>query len=168
MSALAAVVDPKLRGHGLSARVIQEMGRIAARHGFSALVAPVRPTLKGRYPLVPMARYIRWRAPGGGPFEPRLRVHWPLCARAGRLARPGMVGEVAPGALDPLTKELLSLAVSAAHSCEYCIHSHTASARKAGMTEAMLGELLAVVGMASETNALADAYQIPVDERFRM
>ena len=75
---------------------------------------------------------------------------------------------MAPGALDPLTKEMLYLAVSAAHSCEYCIHSHTASARKAGMTEAMLGELLAVVGMASETNALADAYQIPVDERFRM
>jgi AhpD family alkylhydroperoxidase len=58
------------------------------------------------------------------------------------------------------------LAVSAAHFCSYCIYSHTAAARKAGMTEAMLGELLAVVGMASETNALADSYQIPVDERF--
>src|SRR4029434_1341900 len=66
---------------------------------------------------------------------------------------------MAPGALDPLTKEMLYLAVSAAHGCDYCIHAHTASARKAGMTEAMLGELLAVVGMASETNALADAYQ---------
>ncbi len=63
---------------------------------------------------------------------------------------------------------MLYLAVSAAHSCSYCIHSHTASARKAGMTEAMLGELLAVVGMASETNALAEAYQIPVDDRFRV
>ena len=73
-----------------------------------------------------------------------------------------------PGALDPLTKEMLYLAVSAAHSCSYCIHSHTASARKAGMTEAMLGELLAVVGMASETNALAESYQIPVDERFQV
>ena len=75
---------------------------------------------------------------------------------------------MAPGALDALTKEMLYLAVSATNGCEYCIASHTASARKAGMTEAMLGELLAVVGMASETNALADAYQIPVDERFRM
>jgi AhpD family alkylhydroperoxidase len=75
---------------------------------------------------------------------------------------------MAPGALDPLTKEMLYLAVSAAHGCDYCIHAHTASARKAGMTEAMLGELLAVVGMASETNALADAYQIPVDERYRV
>jgi AhpD family alkylhydroperoxidase len=71
-----------------------------------------------------------------------------------------------PGALDPLTKEMLYLAVSAAHSCSYCIHSHTAGARKAGMTETMLGELMAVVGMASETNALAEFYQIPVDERF--
>jgi AhpD family alkylhydroperoxidase len=67
-----------------------------------------------------------------------------------------------------LTKEMLYLAVSAAHSCSYCIHSHTTSARKAGMTEAMLGELLAVVGMASETNALAESYQIPVDERFKV
>jgi AhpD family alkylhydroperoxidase len=75
---------------------------------------------------------------------------------------------MAPGALDPLTKEMLYLAVSAAHSCEYCIHSHTASARKAGMTEAMLGELLAVVGMASQTNALSDSYQIPVDDRFKV
>lgn len=93
MSALAAVVDPKLRGHGLSARVVQEMRRIAARHGFSALVAPVRPTLKGRYPLVPMARYVRWRAPGGGPFDPWLRVHWRLGARVVRIARRAMVVE---------------------------------------------------------------------------
>jgi AhpD family alkylhydroperoxidase len=71
-----------------------------------------------------------------------------------------------PGALDLRTKEMLYLAVSAAHSCSYCVHSHTASARKAGMTETMLGELMAVVGMASQTNALAEAYQIPVDERF--
>ena len=74
---------------------------------------------------------------------------------------------MAPGALDPLTKEMLYLAVSAANGCEYCIASHTAAARKAGMNEAMRGELLAVVGMACETNALADAYQVPVDDRFR-
>ena len=74
---------------------------------------------------------------------------------------------MAPGALDPLTKEMLYLAVSAAHNCEYCTYSHTAGARRAGMTEAMLGELMAVVAMASETNALANAYRVPVDERFR-
>jgi AhpD family alkylhydroperoxidase len=73
----------------------------------------------------------------------------------------------AAGALDPLTKEMVYLAVSAANGCDYCIASHTASARKAGMTEPMRGELLAVVGMACETNALANAYQVPVDERFR-
>ena len=72
-----------------------------------------------------------------------------------------------PGALDPLTKEMVYLAVSAANGCDYCIASHTAGARKAGMTEAMRGELLAVVGMACETNSLANAYQVPVDDRFR-
>ena len=73
---------------------------------------------------------------------------------------------MAPGALDPLVKEMLYVAVSATNGCEYCTYSHTASARRAGMTEAMLGELLAVVGMANETNALADAYKVPVDERY--
>jgi AhpD family alkylhydroperoxidase len=73
---------------------------------------------------------------------------------------------MAPGALDPLTKEMIYLAVSASNGCQYCIRSHTFSARKQGMTEAMLGELLAVVGMANETNALADAYQIEVDPAF--
>jgi AhpD family alkylhydroperoxidase len=72
-----------------------------------------------------------------------------------------------PGELDPLTKEMVYLAVSAANGCAYCIASHTAGARRAGMTAGMRGELLAVVGMACETNALADAYQVPVDERFR-
>ena len=75
---------------------------------------------------------------------------------------------MAPGALDPLTKEMLYLAVSIANNCDYCIHSHTAGARRVGMTEAMLGELLAVVAMASETNALADATRVPVDERFQV
>jgi len=72
-----------------------------------------------------------------------------------------------PGELDGLTKEMVYLAVSAANGCEYCIASHTAGARRAGMTEGMRGELLAVVGMACETNALANAYRVPVDERFR-
>jgi AhpD family alkylhydroperoxidase len=71
-----------------------------------------------------------------------------------------------PGALDPLTKELVYLAVSATNGCEYCIASHTASARAKGMTDEMLGELLAVVGMANETNRLADGYQVEVDDAF--
>ena len=74
---------------------------------------------------------------------------------------------MAAGALDPLTKEMLYLAVSADNNCEYCTYSHTAGARRAGMTEAMLGELMAVVAMAAETNALATGYRVPVDERFR-
>ena len=74
---------------------------------------------------------------------------------------------MAPGALDPLTKELLYVAISVTNGCEYCIASHTASARKKGMTDEQLAELLAVVGMANETNALATGYGVPVDEAFR-
>jgi AhpD family alkylhydroperoxidase len=74
---------------------------------------------------------------------------------------------MAPGALDPLTKELLYVAVSVTNGCEYCIASHTASARKKGMTDEQLAELLAVVGMANQTNALATGYGVPVDDAFR-
>jgi AhpD family alkylhydroperoxidase len=74
---------------------------------------------------------------------------------------------MAPGALAPLVKEMIYIAVSATNGCEYCIRSHTASARKAGMTDAMLGELMAVVGMANETNSLASGYQVEVDDRFK-
>ncbi len=73
---------------------------------------------------------------------------------------------MADGALSPLVKELLYVAVSVTNGCEYCIASHSASARKAGMTDAMFGELLAVVGMANETNRLANGYRVPVDEAF--
>jgi len=73
---------------------------------------------------------------------------------------------MAEGALSPLVKELLYVAVSVTNGCEYCVASHTASARKAGMTDAMFGELLAVVGMANETNRLANGYRVPVDEAF--
>ena len=73
---------------------------------------------------------------------------------------------MAPGALDPLVKEMLYLAVSIAHGCDYCIASHTASARRQGLTTAMLAELIAVVGMASETNRLAQAWRVPVDAAF--
>jgi AhpD family alkylhydroperoxidase len=71
------------------------------------------------------------------------------------------------GALDPLTKELVYVAVSITNGCEYCIASHTASARKKGMSDEQLAELLAVVGMANETNALATGHGVPVDDAFR-
>jgi AhpD family alkylhydroperoxidase len=74
---------------------------------------------------------------------------------------------MAPGALDPLVKELIYVAVSVANGCEYCVHSHTAAARAKGMTPAMHGELLAVIAMASQTNALATTLQVPVDDRFK-
>ena len=73
---------------------------------------------------------------------------------------------IAPGALDPLTKELIYIAVSVTNSCSYCIHSHTAAARAKGMTDQQHAELLAVIGMASETNAISNALQIPVDPEF--
>ncbi len=73
---------------------------------------------------------------------------------------------MAPGALDPLTKELLYLAVSASNGCPYCIASHGAAAKREGMTPEMLGEVMAIVGMANETNSLANGYRVPVDERF--
>jgi AhpD family alkylhydroperoxidase len=71
-----------------------------------------------------------------------------------------------PGALDPLTKELIYIAVSTINSCSYCIHSHTAAARAKGLTDQQYAELLAVISMAAETNALANALQIPVDPEF--
>ena len=74
---------------------------------------------------------------------------------------------MAPGALDPLVKEMVYVAVSATNGCEYCTHSHTAAARKKGMTDAMLMELLAVVGLANETNRLANGLRIEVDPQFR-
>ena len=74
---------------------------------------------------------------------------------------------MASGALDPLTKELIYVAVSVTNDCKYCTASHTASARKAGMTDAMLAELIAVVGMANETNALVNGLQVELDERLR-
>jgi AhpD family alkylhydroperoxidase len=73
---------------------------------------------------------------------------------------------MAPGALDALTKEMVYLAVSVTNGCAYCIASHGAAARKAGMTEAMFGELMAVTGMANETNRLANGYRVPVDKAF--
>ena len=74
---------------------------------------------------------------------------------------------MSPGALDALTKEMVYLAVSATNQCGYCIASHTAAARKAGMSDAQFAELMAVVGMANESNRLASGYQVEIDDRFK-
>jgi AhpD family alkylhydroperoxidase len=74
---------------------------------------------------------------------------------------------MAPGALDALTKEMIYVAVSVTNQCGYCIASHSAAARKAGMTDAMFAELMAVTGMANETNRLAAGYQVEIDELFK-
>jgi AhpD family alkylhydroperoxidase len=71
-----------------------------------------------------------------------------------------------PGSIDPLTKEMIYVAVSTTNQCGYCIASHTAAARKAGMSDEMFAELIAVVGMANETNRLASGYQVEIDEKF--
>src|SRR5215469_11091216 len=75
---------------------------------------------------------------------------------------------MAPGALDPLVKEMVYVAVSVTNGCQYCIASHTAAAINKGMTNAMFRELMAVVGMANETNRLAAGYQIEIDEQFKV
>ena len=74
-SALMIVVSPERLGHGISAQAIREMAKVVAGHGLTDLVAPVRPTRKDRYPLIPMERYIRWRRDDGSPFDPWIRVH---------------------------------------------------------------------------------------------
>jgi AhpD family alkylhydroperoxidase len=87
-----------------------------------------------------------------------------LLRRTWQLAKEVM----APGALDPLVKEMIYVAVSVTNQCGYCIASHTAAARQAGMTDAMFAELMAVVGRANETNRLASGYQVEIDEHFRL
>jgi AhpD family alkylhydroperoxidase len=74
---------------------------------------------------------------------------------------------MAPGALDPLIKELIYIAVSVTNQCTYCIASHTASAQKKGMSDAMFKELMSVVGMANETNKVVTGYQVEIDEQFK-
>jgi AhpD family alkylhydroperoxidase len=95
-------------------------------------------------------------------FWKALANHPPTLARVWAQVKTVM----APGALDPLVKEMIYVAVSATNGCEYCTYSHTAAARAKGMTEEMLGELLAVAGLANETNRLANAYRVPVDAVF--
>lgn len=79
----------------------------------------------------------------------------------------GLKRTMAPGRLDALTKEMIALAVSVTNGCEYCVHSHTASARRLGMDDAMLGELMAVVGAFNRTNKLADGYRVATDDAIR-
>jgi AhpD family alkylhydroperoxidase len=118
------------------------------------------PEVRAVYDEIMAARGTDWV----NNFWKALAVHPPTLRRTWDAVQAVM----APGALDVGTKEMLYLAVSIANNCEYCIHSHTASARRAGMTDAMYGELLAVVGMASETNSLANATRVPVDARFQV
>ena len=96
-------------------------------------------------------------------FWKALAVHPPTLGRTWESVKEVM----APGALDPVVKEMLYVAVSVTNGCEYCIASHTAAARAKGMTDDQYGELLAVVGMANETNSLANGLAVPVDEAFR-
>jgi AhpD family alkylhydroperoxidase len=79
----------------------------------------------------------------------------------------GVKTVMTPGALDPLTKEMIYIAISATNGCQYCINSHTAASRKKGMTDEMLAELMAVVGMANQTNALANGFQVELDAAFK-
>ena len=95
-----------------------------------------------------------------------LANHPPTLARTWAQVK-AVMGPAAPGGLDPLTKELVYIAVSVTNNCEYCLHSHSAAARAKGMDDAMLGELLAVVALANQTNRLAIGYQVPVDDRFK-
>jgi AhpD family alkylhydroperoxidase len=116
------------------------------------------PQVRAVYDDIMATRKVKWV----NNFWKALANHPPTLKRTWESVKEVM----APGALEPLIKEMIYLAVSATNGCEYCIHSHTAGARKAGMTDAMLGELMAVVGMANETNRLANGYQVEVDEPF--
>jgi len=117
------------------------------------------PQVKAVYDDIMRTRGVDWI----NNFWKALANHPPELERMWRNVKQVM----APGALDPLVKEMIYVAVSATNGCEYCTHSHTAAARKKGMTDAMLMELLAVVGLANETNRLANGLRIEVDPQFR-
>jgi AhpD family alkylhydroperoxidase len=117
------------------------------------------PQVKAVYDDIMRTRGVDWI----NNFWKALANHPPELERMWRNVKQVM----APGALDPLVKEMIYVAVSATNGCEYCTHSHTAAARKKGMTDAMLMELLAVVGLANETNRLANGLRIEVDPQFK-
>ncbi|HUL10086.1 MAG TPA: carboxymuconolactone decarboxylase family protein [Candidatus Acidoferrum sp.] len=122
-------------------------------------IAEAPPAVRAVYDDIMTTRKIDWI----NNFWKVIAHHPPTLKRTWESVKEVM----APGALDPLVKEMLYIAVSVTNNCEYCIASHTASARKQGMTDAQLAELLAVVGMANETNRLANGYRVEVDERFQ-
>ena len=128
-----------------------------------ALVKPIeyaeaRPEVRSVYDDIMETRGVDWvnnfwKALANDPRE--LRRVWQTVKQV-----------MAPGALDPLVKEMIYVAVSATNGCEYCTYSHTAAARKHGMSDAMLLELIAVVGLANETNRIANGLRVPVDRQF--
>ena len=117
------------------------------------------PEVKAVYDDIMAVRRVDWV----NNFWKALAQHPPTLKRTWESVKEVM----AEGALDPLTKEMLYIAVSVTNNCEYCITSHTAGARLKGMDDAMLHELMAVVALANQTNRLANGYQIPVDEHLR-
>ncbi len=120
--------------------------------------AEAPPEVRAVFDAIKAARGV----PDVNNFWKALAVHPPTLARTWESLREVM----APGALDPMVKEMIYAAVSMANGCAYCTASHTAAARARGMTEAQYGELLAVVAMAAETNRLAEALRVPVDPAF--
>ncbi len=120
--------------------------------------AEASPQVRAVYDDIMTTRKIDWI----NNFWKALANHPPTLKRTWESVKEVM----APGALDAVVKEMVYLAVSVTNGCEYCIRSHTAAARKAGMSDPMLGELMAVVGMANETNRLANGYQVDVDPQF--
>jgi AhpD family alkylhydroperoxidase len=121
--------------------------------------AEAGPEVRSVYDDIKTTRQINW-----------INNFWKALAVQPQLLRrtwEGVKSVMGPGALDPLVKEMLYVAVSATNGCKYCINSHTAAARKKGMTDAMLAELMAVVGMANQTNALAEGFQVELDEAFK-
>jgi AhpD family alkylhydroperoxidase len=122
-------------------------------------IAEAPPAVRAVYDDIMATRKIDWI----NNFWKVIAHHPPTLKRTWESVKEVM----APGALDPLVKEMLYIAVSVTNNCEYCIASHTASARKQGLTDAQLAELLAVVGMANETNRLANGYRVEVDQRFQ-
>ncbi len=120
--------------------------------------ADAPPEVRAVFDAIKQARGV----PDVNNFWKALAVHPPTLARTWESLKEVM----APGALDPVVKEMVYAAVSMANGCAYCTASHTAAARAKGMTDAMYGELLAVVSMAAETNRLAEALRVPVDPAF--
>src|SRR5215475_14395775 len=142
-----------------SSRTIRAMATTGTTPPGLIEYADASPEVRAVYDDIMATRGVDWI----NNFWKALAHHPPTLRRTWETLKSVM----APGVLDALTKEMVYLAVSATNGCDYCIASHTVSARRHGMTEAMLGELLAVVGMANETNRLADGYQVEIDDQLR-